>query len=513
MNKRSLYKPLILGLKRGEVTVRTFSPLEPLRILERWTRPTDPEVRLALDRRWQELPAHVKTPSQTVGRHSVGCEGTHGVFPRCNLTCTPCYHTRDANKVRVDAEHTLIEVDRQMAFLRSQRGPRAHAQLIGGEVTLLAPDAHAAALEAMHHHGRMPMSMSHGDFDYDYLEQLALNPDGKPRFPRLSFAGHFDSLMIGRRGIERPQRESELNPHRKRFCELFQRLQREHGVKHYLAHNMTVTPQNIGEVAEVIGSCRSFGFRMFSFQPAAYVGDERRWRDGYRELTSDSVWAEIERGAGVRLPYKAIQVGDERCTRTAWGLLVGERWVPLIDDLVAADLEVRDRFYAVFGGMDFGAPRVLLAIRIIRAAARNPAVTTVAIRWAVRVGRRVGLRAVLPGQVRPLTFVMHTFMDARDVKPAWELLRRGELSDDPRVRATQERLQACAYAMAHPDSDELVPACVQHAILDPLENLELRKRLPLVSGKRPDDHGNDPDKRLDAAEAAHKKIAFTNRHR
>ncbi len=31
------------------------------------------------------------------GRHMPGREGTHGVFPRCNLACTPCYHARDAN--------------------------------------------------------------------------------------------------------------------------------------------------------------------------------------------------------------------------------------------------------------------------------------------------------------------------------------------------------------------------------------------------------------------------------
>jgi hypothetical protein len=74
---------------------------------------------------------------------------------------------------------------------------------------------------------------------------------------------------------------------------------------------------------------------------------------------------------------------------------------------------------------------------------------------------------------------MHSFMDARDVRPAWELLQRGETSDDPRIRATQERLQACSYAMAHPESDTLVPACAQHGVLDPQENLELMKLLPL----------------------------------
>jgi hypothetical protein len=52
-----------------------------------------------------------------------------------------------------------------MELLRHRRGPRAHAQLIGGEVSLLPPDDHAAALLIMREHGREPMSMSHGDFD------------------------------------------------------------------------------------------------------------------------------------------------------------------------------------------------------------------------------------------------------------------------------------------------------------------------------------------------------------
>ncbi|MGI8659837.1 MAG: radical SAM domain-containing protein, partial [Thermoleophilaceae bacterium] len=79
-----------------------------------------------------------------------------------------------------------------------------------------------------------------------------------------------------------------------------------------------------------------------------------------------------------------------------------------------------------------------------------------------------------------MTFVMHSFMHADDVKPAWELMQRGETAEDPAVRATQERLQACSYAMAHPDSGELVPACAQHSVLDPDENLRLRDELPLM---------------------------------
>jgi len=448
---------------------------------ERATRPVAPELEAALARRWEALPGHVKTPAQALGRRTAGCEGTHGVFPRCNLACTPCYHSREANRVRTDGAHTASEVERQMAYLSAQRGPGQNAQLIGGEVTLLDPDDHAEALLAMRRHGRKPMSMTHGDFDYDYLERLVLDAEGTVRLPHVSFAGHFDSMMFGRRGIKRVEREEELNEHRRRFCAMFERLEREHGVTHYLAHNMTVTPRNVDQIAQVLADCRDMGFRMFSFQPAAYVGNTNRWKDSYRDFSGEEVWAELERGLGARLPYKVLQIGDERCNRTAYGALVGERWVPILDDRVAADHAVRDRFFATFGGMDFDVAPAVLAAKLARVFARHPAMLAGALSWAARFTRRAGgLRALRREPPRALTLVMHSFMDARDVRPAWEGLRRGELSEDARIRATQERLQACSYAMAHPDSDELVPACVQHSVLDPQENLRLQELLPLV---------------------------------
>jgi len=455
--------------------------VERLRELERVTRPQPPDLEAALAKRWAELPDHVKTPAQMLGRRTAGCEGTHGVFPRCNLACTPCYHSREANRVRVDGAHTVAEIDRQMAFLREQRGPGQNAQLIGGEVTLLSPDDHAAALQAMIDHGRKPMSMSHGDFDYEYLEALALDPrTGRPRFRHLSFAGHFDSLMFGRRGIKRARSEAELHPYRQRFCDMFARLEREHGVTSYLAHNMTVTPRNLGEVAQVIRDCHSLGFRMFSFQPAAAVGNTNRWKEDYDEIDQDRVWAEVERGAGARIPYKVAQIGDERCNRTGYGAYVGERWVPFLDDRCPADHTARDVFFNAVGGLDFAAPARLTTARLARVAAREPRLVTEAVRFAGRWTRRAGVRALAHDRPFAVTFVMHAFMDARNVRPAWEGLQRGELSDDPRIRATQERLQACSYAMSHPESGTLVPACAQHSVLDPQENLRLQELLPLV---------------------------------
>jgi hypothetical protein len=444
----------------------------------RATQPRDRETARVLAARWAELPPHVRTPAQLLGRRITGCAGTHGVFPACDFACKPCYHSADANRVAIDGTHTILEVDRQMAHLRRRRGRAQHAQLIGGEVTLLSPEDHAATLEVMRRHGRMPMSMTHGDFDEEYLRRLVLRDDGTPRFDDVAFAAHIDSTMHGRTGAVHPASERELQPHRAAFCAMFDRLRREHGVRSYLAHNMTVTPDNIDDIPAVIRASHRLGFRMFSFQPAAYVGNERRWRDGYRALTDDEVWERIEAGAGSRLPYRAIEVGDIRCNRTTWGVYVGDRYVPILDDRDPRDLAARDSFFAVVPDTLLFLSRSQQVIRVLRGVVRHPRSVPRALAWSARFVRRAGGARSLRHGVRPVTFVLHNFMDARDVAAAWSLLRHGVTSEEPAIRATQERLQACSYHMAHPESDELVPACVQHSVLDPVENRQLVELLP-----------------------------------
>jgi hypothetical protein len=102
--------------------------------------------------------------------------------------------------------------------------------------------------------------------------------------------------------------------------------------------------------------------------------------------------------------------------------------------------------------------------------------------WAARlVARMGGPAAVLRDRPRAVTYVMHSFMDARLVRPAWEALERGQTTHaDPEVQETIERLQACSYAMAHPDDGRLVPACAQHSVLDPQENIRLLAQLPVT---------------------------------
>lgn len=455
------------------------------RTLLELTEPVHPETVDVMRRRWSDLPMTARTPAQTLGRIGVGCEGTHGVFPRCNLTCSPCYHSADANKVRTDGTHTLDQVRRQMALLRERRGPRAHAQLIGGEVSLLSPDDHAASLMAMRAAGREPMSMTHGDFDEDYLRELVTRAGGGLRLPRVSFAAHFDSLMRGRRGIPRPRVERDLDVHRAAFVSMFERLKRQTGLRYFLAHNMTVTRANRDQVADVVAAVRHMGYSMMSFQPAARVGDPRRWDDDEQSVSIDEVWEQIETGMGQPVAWQALQFGDSRCNRSAFGIAVDDRWVPLLDPDVAADLAFRDAVFTRIPGISLSGERSWVTIaKLLRLAAKEPRLAVLALRWSRRLVRRAGgvttlANAGARGKVTGMTFVVHAFMDAARVIPAWEAMQAGEVAADADIRATQERLQACIYTMAHPDTGELVPACVQHSVHDPRENKRLLTLLPL----------------------------------
>jgi hypothetical protein len=223
-----------------------------------------------------------------------------------------------------------------------------------------------------------------------------------------------------------------------------------------------------------------------SFQPAAHVGDDRRWREDYRQVGIDAVWAALEEGVGHRVAWEGLQFGDPRCNRTAWGFLVGDRWVPVLNPDDDRDLAARDCFLDHFGGVAFtGTPPALLVVKIARVLRRHPGDAGVALRWAGRAVRRAGglrrlIGAAAGGRVRPMTFEVHSFMDAAQVGPAWDMVERGVAAEDPQLRATQERLAACSYTMAHPETGRLVPACAQHSVLDVTENAELRRLLPLT---------------------------------
>ena len=101
---------------------------------------------------------------------------------------------------------------------------------------------------------------------------------------------------------------------------MFRDLRNDHGVRSYLAHDMTVTPANLDQIEDVVADVSAMGFSMLSFQPAAHVGDERCWLGGdYRTVGIDDVWQRIEAGLGQRVAWQPLQFGDPGCDRTAFG--------------------------------------------------------------------------------------------------------------------------------------------------------------------------------------------------
>ncbi|WP_162149417.1 hypothetical protein [Arthrobacter sp. Br18] len=126
--------------------------------------------------------------------------------------------------------------------------------------------------------------------------------------------------MRGRRGAVRPRSEAELDSFRLKFARMFTDFEQDHGVRSYLAHNMTATPSNLKEVAGVTRSVLSTPYNMLSFQPAAFIGDNRRWKGDFAEVRIDDVWEQIEEGAGQKLPRQGAQFGDPHCIRYTTGL-------------------------------------------------------------------------------------------------------------------------------------------------------------------------------------------------
>ena len=248
---------------------------------------------------------------------------------------------------------------------------------------------------------------------------------------------------------------------------------------------------------------------MFSFQPAAFVGDDRRWHEGYRDSTADDVWAQIEQGAGARLPFRALQIGDERCNRTSYGFYVGARFFPAFDDEDPADLRLRDTFFKRFGGVSFSGTEVpVLAVKV--AARRRPSPGDgVALRSAGPDGgcARSG-QATWSGTAcaRSRSSCTRSWTPPMSSPPG----RPCSAARSAPTPASATRRNGCWPARTPWPTrrpDELVPACVQHSVLDPVENVALRRLLPLT----PVERRSQPGRRVNGAACLTRRPAGCSR--
>ncbi len=411
--------------------------------------------RLALNRgKWDTLPAVARTPQQAAGRAQVACGATHGVVERCNYACTACYLTDEANKT---PDLPFEEVAAQLDALRAALGPMGKVQLTAGEVTLLQPDELGRIVRYARSIGLDPMVMTNGQRFVDrpgYLETLVRDHGLR----KLSV--HIDLTQRGRRGIPRPSSEAELRPVRDDFAERIRRVRRETGRRLHAAHTVTVTRDNVDEVADVTrwSLDNHDAFRMLSFQPVAEVGRTTDATDG-NALSLDAVWARIREGVGLPLNRDALHFGHRACNIVCplFVISVGDRREVLecVPEGDARGLEIMSRLLAIFGGLGpiLNAPVRGIARRVA-VALGNPGTAAAAIgyglgrAWATRRRLASIARDALRARtirIRPWILVIHRFMSP----------------DELSTPLGRERLEACVFRL--PVDGRMVSMCEMNA--------------------------------------------------
>ncbi|MCU0633644.1 MAG: radical SAM protein [Gemmatimonadaceae bacterium] len=416
-------------------------------------RPVLAESRALLARNRAALPPALRTPHQMLGRQGNGCGATIGMMPRCDFACRGCYLGEEANRVPAAS---VEEVKAQMRALRPILGPAGNLQLTDGEVTLRPVDEVIELLRYARSLDLIPMLMTHGDSFRrrpGLLERLAR----EGQLTEVSI--HVDTTQRGRVGPWRDATtEAELNGLRAEFAQLLADVRRTTGVRIRAATTMTVTPDNLGGVADVVRwlVANPSAFFMISFQPIAQVG---RTVDGLGDSVDvEALWAEVARGVHgsasadsvARLLAGQKWLGHPACNRFVHGLVARDTTTaeatfhPVRAHGDAIDERVVDGFLDRFGGVSFrrDSPGVVAA-RMAGMAMRAPGfvlrnLVPYARHWLGRLGNGRGAwrtaTALASGTLRVdgLLFVSHHFMS------------RAQLE----TPLGQERLAQCVFHVA-----------------------------------------------------------------
>lgn len=430
------------------------------RLLQSLLQPVSPEMQALLSRRWKELPEHLRTRNQVLGRQLVHCGYTLGAS-YCSLGCTHCYLPRNANRTPLPS---LEEMKEQIEANRRLLGATGGLQITGGDVVdaywkndradeLVEIVAHASGA------GLVPMLMTHGQVLLDnpgYLDRLIL--EGGLR----KLAVHIDITQAGRPGFpfRNLREEADLQPLRDAFVQLLLDARRRTGVDFHGALTVTVTDRNLASIDQILTWLLSDprnldAFRMISFQTEAAVG---RTASSQQPVRPEEVWAKLCSAAGLEMSRDNLLLGHPDCSNMTTLLVLFPEG--RVIDLIPGDPETRDlaaSFLQTFRRV--GAGRDALGwIRRVAMVARRPRFLAEAARYGYRRLRDESLspwrlvRKLRRGEARYLNLVMHNFMDAADLS-------------EPRAPEVEDRLAACSFrgAVRRGDGWEAVSMCALNA--------------------------------------------------
>ncbi|MBM4269487.1 MAG: radical SAM protein [Deltaproteobacteria bacterium] len=425
--------------------------------------PVPRRTRALLRRTWRLLPESLRGPRQFQGRQYVGCGATIGTQPRCDFACRGCYLGDGANQTPAQP---LAESKRQLRRIRAWLGEGGNVQLTDGELTLLPEDELVELIRYAREIGLVPMLMTHGDA---FRRRPGLLESLLERGGLGEASIHIDSTQRGRLGAayKNARCEVELHPLRDEFAEMIRAARRATGRTLDVASTVTVTRENLGEVADVVLWHRrnADAFKMVSFQPVARVG---RTEGGIVEAVGvRELWEAIAAGLGgdpseaKRLLAHQGWLGHPACSLFLQGIVVeadGAEPVfqPLFRPDDPRDQPIVEEWFRRFGGLTLRLDgRARAVARVVGLVARHPTfflgrIVPYLARWPRRLSPGGALdffRRWRRGSIRLryLNVVSHHFMSAEELE----------------TESGRERLGTCVFRV--PIADRMVPMCEVNA--------------------------------------------------
>lgn len=361
--------------------------------------------------------------AQAMGRRwAIGCVALE-ITQRCNLDCTLCYLSENAEAVR---DVPLSELLRRIDAIFAAYGPNTDVQVTGGEPTLRQRDELRAIVRRIRDKGMRPSLFTNG---IRANRELLI---GLAEAGLVDVAFHVDMTQQRRAYAS----EAELNALRLEYIE------RARGLKLSVIFNTTVFGGNFHEIPEIaaffVANSDVVSFASFQLQ-----ADTGRGIAGRRPATisADTVAEAICRGAGTRLSFGFPAAGHSRCNRHAMALVCNGHAYDFYDDH-----ELFTRILEATADLQFDRQ---VRCRALATAAGwlvcHPSFAAPALHW---VGRKLwSMRRDLMaarGRVSKLSFFIHDFMDA--------------------TRLERERIDACAFMVATAEGP--VSMCLHNARRD-----------------------------------------------
>jgi len=334
------------------------------------------------------------SPNQQMGRRwALGCVALE-ITQRCNLDCSLCYLSEHSEAIR---DIPIEELFRRVELIHQHYGDGTNVQVTGGDPTLRQREELIAIVKYIRHLGMQPTLMTNGiKATRELLAELS-------NAGLVDVAFHVDTTQQ----IKGYDNEVALNTLREKY------INRARGLGLSIMFNTTVHRANFHEIPDLVRFFRKHAdvIRLLSFQLQADTG---RGVEGKRPLliTPDTVWTQLEKGAGTTLNSKAIRAGHTKCNRYAIGLRLGNEMSDLLEDTQTVG-KLMNYFQPVKADRRHKFKSLLACCTH---ALKKPAAVALFFKWVFQIiwiRKKMVLRS--KGKVNTISFFMHNFMDANEL--------------------------------------------------------------------------------------------------